>query len=170
MFFAFFNLFDGFGYFRDICRICIATYCNLSRTKPLIPRWLSDFIVCWLLKVVMQIYKKSSNDSSIVEFFMLMCCNIFWIFLDNVPLHAWTYLQTILRLTENTLRTNKFCISLINKVLCSFSGNWISCLMRFVDRSIALSAQYACFCTATACRLSAKVNPLIRLRHVFDGK
>lgn len=80
------------------------------------------------------------------------------------------YLQTTLRLAENTLRINSFCISLINRVLWPFADGYLSCLMRFVDKSIALSGQYACFCTATACRLSAKVMSLIRLRHAFDGK
>ena len=80
------------------------------------------------------------------------------------------YLQTTLRLTENTLRINSFCISLINRVLWVFTDNWLSCFMRFVDKSIALSGQYVCFSGPTACRLSAKGMLLIRLRHAFDGK
>lgn len=83
---------------------------------------------------------------------------------------CWAYLQTTLRLDENTLSMNNFYISLINRVLWSFFDSWLSCFMRFVDKSIALSGQYACFSRATACRLSAKVMSLIRLRHAFDGK
>ena len=83
---------------------------------------------------------------------------------------CWAYLQTTLRLDENTLRINGFYISLINRILWSFPDNWLSCYMRFVDKSIDLNGQYACFSRPTACRLSAKVNPLIRLRHAFDGK
>ena len=82
---------------------------------------------------------------------------------------CWTYLQTTLRLDENTLRINRFYISLINRVLCSFVDSWLSCFMRFVDKSIALNGQYACFSRPTACRLSAKMMLLIRLWHAFDG-
>lgn len=83
---------------------------------------------------------------------------------------CWAYLQTTLRLDENTLRINGFCISLINRVLWYFIDSWLSYLTHFVDKSIDLSGQYACFSGATACRLSAKVKPLIRLWHAFDGK
>lgn len=147
-----------------------STYCNLSRTKPLIPRWLSDFIVCWLLKVVLQIYKKKQQwfiNSRLFYAHVLQCfLNISW----QRASSCWAYLQTTLRLVENTLRINNLYISLINRDLWSFSDSWLSCYMRFVDKSIALSGQYACFSRSTACRLSAKVMSLIRLRHDFDGK
>ncbi len=83
---------------------------------------------------------------------------------------CWAFLQTTLHLDENTLRMNNFYISLTNRVLWAFADSWLSCFMRFVDKSIALSEQYACFSMPTACRLSAKVMSLIRLRHAFDGK
>ena len=146
------------------------TYCNLSRTKPLIPKWLSDFIVCWLLKVVLQIYKKKQQWFINSRLFYAHVLQYFPDFSWQRASSCWTYLQTTLHLDENTLRINSFCISLINRVLCSFVDSWLSCFTRFVDKSIALSGQYACFSRPTACRLSAKVKPLIRLRHDFDGK
>lgn len=148
-------------------RLHIVTFQNLSHLFQGGFLILS-FVGFW--KTYCKYTKKSSNDSSIVDFFYAHVMQYFLNFSWQRASSCWAYLQITLCLDENTLRINGFYILLINRVLCSFVDSWLSCFMRFVDKSIALNGQYACFSGPTACRLKAKVKPLIRLRHAFDGK